>query len=47
MYIARDSGHTAPRGQRFDVNRNVLSLRSSVSRFKSKTTIVSEKNQLL
>ena len=47
MYIARDSGHTAPRGQRFDVNRNVLSLRSSVARFKSKTTIVSEKKSII
>ena len=28
-------GHTAPRGQSFDVNGNVLSLRSSVASFKS------------
>ena len=46
MYIARGSGHTVPRGQRFDVSRNVLSLRSSVARFKLKTTIVSEKKSI-
>ena len=27
-YIAPEQGHTAPRGQSFDVNRNVLSLHS-------------------
>ena len=31
MYIARARRHTAPRGQSFDVNRNFLSLRSSVA----------------
>ena len=40
-------GHTAPRGQSFDVNRNVLSLRSSVASFKSWTIIVSEKSIVL
>ena len=47
MYIARGLGHTAPKGQRFDVNRNVLTLRSSVASFKSQTTIVSEKSIVL
>ena len=40
-------GQTAPRGQSFDVNRNTLSLRSSVASFKSETTIVSEKSIVL
>ena len=40
-------GHTAPRGQSFDVNRNFLSLRSSVTSFKSSTAIVSEKSIVL
>ena len=31
----RGRGHTAPKGQSFDVNRNFLSFRSSVPRFKS------------
>ena len=35
-------GHTAPRGQSFDVNRNFLPFRSVVASFKSQTTIVSE-----
>ena len=35
MYIAPGQGHTAPRGQSFDVNRNFLSLQSSVASFKS------------
>ena len=47
MYIAPGQGHTAPRGQSFDVNRNFLSLRSSVASFKSQTTIVSEKSIVL
>ena len=34
MYIAPGQGETAPRGQSFDVNRNVLSLHSFVLRFK-------------
>ena len=34
MYIAPGQGHTAPRGQSFDVNRNVLSLHSLVASFK-------------
>ena len=34
MYIAPGQGQTAPRGQSFDVNRNVLSLHSSVASFK-------------
>ena len=40
-------GHTSPRGQSFDVNRNFLSLRSSVASFKSYATIVSEKSIVL
>ena len=35
VYSPRAGGHTAPRGQSFDVNRNFLSLRSSVASFKS------------
>ena len=34
MYIAPGQGQTAPRGQSFDVNRNVLSLHSFVASFK-------------
>ena len=34
MYIAPEQGQTAPRGQSFDVNRNVLSLQSFVASFK-------------
>ena len=34
MYIAPGQGQAAPRGQRFDVNRNVLSLHSIVASFK-------------
>ena len=34
MYIALGQGQTAPRGQNFDVNRNVLSLHSFVASFK-------------
>ena len=34
MYIAPGQGQTAPRGQNFDVNRNVLSLHSFVTSFK-------------
>ena len=34
MYIAPGQGQTAPRGQNFDVNRNVLSLHSFVASFK-------------
>ena len=34
MYIAPGQGQKAPRGQNFDVNRNVLSLHSFVTRFK-------------
>ena len=34
MYIAPGRGRTAPRGQNFDVNRNVLSLHSFVTSFK-------------
>ena len=33
MYIALGQGQTAPRAQSFDVNRNVLSLHSSVASF--------------
>ena len=40
-------GHAAHRGKNFDVNRNFLSLRSSVASFKSQTTIVSEKSIVL
>ena len=35
MYIAPWQGETAPRGQNFDVNRNVLSLHSFVASFKN------------
>ena len=34
MYIALGQEQTAPRGQNFDVNRNVLSLHSFVASFK-------------
>ena len=34
MYIAPGQGQRAPRGQTFDVNRNVLSLNSLVASFK-------------
>ena len=34
MYIAAGKGQTPPRGQSFDVNRNVLSLHSFVASFK-------------
>ena len=34
MYIAPGQGQTAHRGQRFDVNRNVLSLHSFQASFK-------------
>ena len=34
MYIAPGQGQTAPRGQNFDVNRNVSSLHSFVTSFK-------------
>ena len=34
MYIALRQGQTAPRGQSFDFNRNVLSLHSFVASFK-------------
>ena len=35
MYIAPGQGETVPRGQSFDVNRNVLSLYSFVASFKN------------
>ena len=35
MYIAPGQGQAAPRGQSFDVNRNVLSLHSFVASFKN------------
>ena len=35
MYIAPEQGQTAPRGQSFNVNRNVLSLHSFVANFKN------------
>ena len=35
MYIALGQGQTAPRGQSFDVNRNVLSFHSFIARFKT------------
>ena len=47
MYIAPGQGAYSPRGQSFDVNRNLLSLRSSVASFKSQTTIVSKKSIVL
>ena len=34
MYIALGQGQTDPRGQSFDVNRNVLSFHSFVASFK-------------
>ena len=34
MYVAPGQGQTVPRGQRFDVNRTVLSLHSFVASFK-------------
>ena len=34
MYIASEQGQTDPRGQSFDVNRNVLSLHSFVASLK-------------
>ena len=34
MYIGPGQGQTDPRGQSFDVNRNVLSLHSFVANFK-------------
>ena len=34
MYMAPGLGQTAPRGQSFDVNKNVLSLHSFVASFK-------------
>ena len=34
MYITAGQGMIAPRGQSFDVNRNVLSLHSFVASFK-------------
>ena len=40
-------GAYSPREQSFDVNRNFLSLRSSVASFKTWTTIVSEKSIVL
>ena len=36
MYIALGQGQTAPRGQSFDVNRNVSSLHSFVASFKKR-----------
>ena len=47
VYSPRTGRHTAPRWQSFDVNRNFLSLRSSVAGFKSWMTIVSEKSIVL
>ena len=35
MYIAPGQGQTSPRGQSFDVNRNVLSLHSFAESFKN------------
>ena len=35
MYIAQGQGQTAHRGQKFDVNRNVLSFHSFVASFKT------------
>ena len=34
MYIAQGQGLTTPWGRNFDVNRNILSLRSFVASFK-------------
>ena len=35
VYRPRGGGHTVPKGQSFYVNRNLLSLRTSVASFKS------------
>ena len=35
MCVAPGQGQTAPRGQNFDVNKNVLSLHSFVASFKT------------
>ena len=35
MYVAPGQGQTAPRGQSFDFNRNVLSLHSFVASLKN------------
>ena len=35
MYIAAGQGQTTPRGQNFDVNRNLLSLRSFATSLKT------------
>ena len=42
MYIAPGQGQTAPRGQSFDVNRNVLSFHSFVAIFKNKMSLKSD-----
>ena len=35
MYIASEQGQTAPKGQSFDFNRNVLLLHTFVASFKN------------
>ena len=47
MHIAPGQGAYSPQGHPFDVNRNFLSLRSSIASFKSETPIVSEKSIVL
>ena len=42
MYIAPGQGQTAPRGQSFDVNRNVLSFHSFDASFKKKMPLKSD-----
>ena len=40
MYVAPGQGQTAPRGQSFDVNRNILSFHSFVASFKNTSLIL-------
>ena len=46
MFIAPGQGHTAPRGQNFDVNRKALSLYPFVASFKE-TSLKSDFIQFL
>ena len=47
VYSPGAGGIQPPGDKNFDVNRNFLSLRSSVASFKSQTTIISEKSIVL
>ena len=42
MYIAPGKGQTVPRGQSFDINRNVLSLHSFLQVFNNKNVFESD-----